>query len=175
MLASVEKPVLAEETHVLALAEYIVVCDRNVVIFSSPLGACLGVTIFDPVARVGGMMHCLLPSSNIDPKRASARPAMFLDTGLHAMLGEAYRMRARPENLVISVAGGGRILDESTQFNIGQRNFDTLRGLMDSHGLLIRAKDIGGLTNRTMVLDAFTGEVRLKVSGQSVQKLLCKP
>jgi len=172
---SAEHPVCAEETHVLAMAEFVVVCERDVVIYTSPLGACIGVAIYDPVAQVAGLMHSLLPNSNIDPKRAAARPAMFLDSGLHAMLGEAYRMKARPENLIISVAGGGRILDESTQFNIGQRNFDTIQDLLDSHGLLIRAKDVGGMVNRTMILDAATGHVRLKISGQSVHKLLCKP
>ena len=27
------------------------------------LGSCLGVTVYDPTLRLGGMIHCLLPDS----------------------------------------------------------------------------------------------------------------
>ena len=34
------------------------------------LGSCLGITVYDPVAHVGGMLHVMLPLSTINPAKA---------------------------------------------------------------------------------------------------------
>ena len=51
-------------------------------IITYALGSCLGITAYDPVAKVGGLLHVMLPLSSIDPGKASQRPYMFVDTGL---------------------------------------------------------------------------------------------
>src|ERR1700728_4863528 len=105
------------------LADLAVSHDPNVVLSTYPLGACLGVAIYDPVTKVGGLLHSLLPASAIDPKRAADRPGMFLDSGLKAMLERAFTLGARKENLRVMVVGGAQIMDESSCFNIGRRNY----------------------------------------------------
>jgi chemotaxis protein CheD len=157
------------------MAEFAVSHDPAVTLCSYPLGACLGIAIYDPVTRVGGLLHSLLPASAIDPRRAADRPAMFLDSGLNAMLKRAYELGVRKENLRIVVAGGAQIMDETSLFNIGKRNHDVLTALLAQLELKIHAEDVGGRTNRTMQLDLATGEVRLKFSGQATMKILCKP
>ena len=50
----------------------------------------VGVTIYDPVAKVGGLLHAMLPDSTINAERAGTRPYMFVDTGLLAMFHAVY-------------------------------------------------------------------------------------
>lgn len=157
------------------MADFVVVQNQNAMLRTPPLGACLGISVYDPVAKVGGVLHSLLPDSGIDPARALSRPGMFLDSGLAALLLRAKQLGARLENLAVCVAGGARILDETSYFNIGHRNFEVLTGLLGELGLAPKAQEVGGLSNRSMQLNAATGEVRLKISGQAAMKVLCKP
>jgi chemotaxis protein CheD len=157
------------------LAELAVRRDQNATLCSSPLGACLGVIIYDPAVKVGGLLHSLLPASSIAPARAADRPGMFLDTGLAAMLERARELGAQTGRLQVFVAGGAQILDESTAFNIGTRNYAALKEALAQHGLQVYAEDVGGRTNRTMQINLATGDVRVKYSGQTRIKSLCKP
>ena len=157
------------------MADFLVVHNQNAILRTTPLGACLGVSIYDPAAKVAGILHSMLPDSGIDVARAASRPGMFLDSGLAAMLVRARQLGARLENLTVCVAGGARILDETSYFNIGHRNFEVLTQLLDQLGLRLAAQDVGGLSNRSMQLRTTTGEVRLKVSGQPKMKVLCNP
>lgn len=165
----------ATEQFMVGLAELAVSRDPVVTLCTYPLGACLAVAIYDPVAKVGGVLHSLLPASSIDPKRAADRPAMFLDTGLASMLTRAFELSATRENLLICVAGGAQIMDETSHFNIGKRNHDALVELLGQHRLQIRAEDVGGRGNRLLQLTIATGEVRLKFTGQPTSWSLCKP
>jgi chemotaxis protein CheD len=53
------------------------------------LGSCLVVTIYDPVRRVGGLLHFMLPDSSINTAKAAQQPAMFADTGIPALFRAA--------------------------------------------------------------------------------------
>ena len=44
------------------------------VIVTYSLGSCVGLTLYDPIAGVGGMIHCMLPLSKIDPEKARIKP-----------------------------------------------------------------------------------------------------
>jgi len=149
--------------------------DVNVSLCTSPLGACLGIAIYDPAARVGGLLHSLLPASKLDPKRAASRPGMFLDTGLAALLAEAEKLNAKRENIRIFVAGGAQMMDETGVFNIGKLNTEILGELLPRLGVKVYARQAGGRTSCSMELTLATGEVRLRFSGQAAAKTLCKP
>ncbi len=125
------------------------------------LGSCLGVTIYDPVLRLGGMIHCMLPLSKVDAQKAAARPFMFVDTGVQRMLGELYEMGLRKSRAVIHVAGGGQVLDTTGIFKIGERNFTVLRKILWNNGLLMESQTVGGQHSRTIRLNIGTGEFTL--------------
>lgn len=148
--------------------------DQNLMLCTFPLGACLGVAVYDPVMKVGGVLHSMLPDSSIDPGRAAARPGMFLDTGLALLLKHADNLKAKRENLLVYVAGGSEIMDETACFNIGKRNFEVFTDLLAQNDLKVHAADVGGLNNRTLQLNLGNGEVRLRFSGQAKMKVLCK-
>lgn len=125
------------------------------------LGSCLGITIYDPVLRLGGMIHCMLPLSKVDPQKAAARPFMFVDTGVQQMLGELYELGLRKSRAVIHVAGGAQVLDTTGVFRIGERNFTVLRKILWNNGLLMESQTVGGHHSRTIRLNIGTGEFKL--------------
>ena len=99
---------------------------------------------------------------------------MFVDTGVPALFRAAYQLRAEKHRMLIYVAGGAQIMDTSGFFNIGLRNHEALVKLFKEHTLQIHAEQVGGMFNRNMYLNVGTGEVRLKISGQTQETLLCK-
>lgn len=128
------------------------------------LGSCLGVAIYDPVVKVGGMIHCMLPLSKLDPQKARSFPCMFVDTGIPLLFNEAYRLGAQKNRIIVKVAGCSQILDEKGLFNIGERNYAVLRKLLWKNNILINAEDIGGMESRTMFLEMDSGKVFIKTN-----------
>jgi chemotaxis protein CheD len=84
---------------------------------------------------------------------------------------EAYRYGAVKNRIVVKVAGGAQILDESGFFNIGKRNYMALRKILWRNNVLIKAEDVGGQVSRTIRLDMETGKVWLKYSGEGEREL----
>jgi chemotaxis protein CheD len=136
------------------------------VLITYSLGSCLGVAIYDPVAKIGGMIHCMLPLSKIDRKKAEAKPCMFVDTGIPAMLSAMLRKGCRKSNLVVKVAGASSVLDSKGLFKIGERNYTVFRRILWKNNLLIDAEDVGGNISRTIRLEIATGRFVIKSGGQ---------
>ncbi|MEX0722441.1 MAG: chemotaxis protein CheD [Gracilimonas sp.] len=132
-------------------------------IITHALGSCLGITAFDSAAKVGGMVHVMLPLSKSDPEKAQLRPAMYVDTGFQLLLNELYDLGARKDKLEIIVAGGASMKkgDGDDYFKIGQRNFTTLRKLLWKNGFMISKQDVGGNISRTMTLNISDGLVTI--------------
>ena len=149
--------------------------DPGIMLCTLPLGAGVGLAIYDPKARVGGLLHSLLPASSLDPQRAANHPGMFLDTGLEALLAHAQRLNATRPNIRVFVAGAARIMDENPLFDIGKSNGDVLGELLAQQGVELYARQVGGRTDCSMELTLATGEVRLRFSGQAGTQALCKP
>ena len=139
------------------------------VLVTYSLGSCVGLTLYDPVACVGGMIHCMLPLSKIDPEKARQKPYMFVDTGVAAMLGEMYTMGAKRQNIVAKVAGAGSPLGREETFRIGQRNYTILRKFLWKNNILIAKEDVGGPKARTLYLYMGDGKTTVKSEGQEVE------
>ena len=147
---------------VVDIADFAVTDDSRATVITHSLGSCIGVTIWDPEARVGGMIHYMLPESSLSPAKAKAQPAMFADTGVPAMFRSAYEIGAQKKRLVVKVAGGSSLLDDKGTFNIGKRNYVMLRKMFWKNNILIDGEDVGGQLSRTLKLDMGTGRVTVK-------------
>jgi chemotaxis protein CheD len=120
--------------------------------------------VFDPVARIGGVIHCLLPLSSADPARAATEPALYVDTGVALLLEQLFQRGAQKKNLAIAAAGAGNINDERNVFEIGRKNHTVFRKLMWKNGLLVRAEHVGNPHSTTLVLDLEAGTAFAKTS-----------
>jgi chemotaxis protein CheD len=138
--------------------------DESLITYS--LGSCLGVILYDPVVKVAGLLHCMLPLSKIDPQKAKVSPCMFVDTGVPLLFREAYALGAEKKNIIVRAAGCSSLLDEQGFFKIGERNFTVLRKLLWKNDVLIDKQDIGGNHSRTVSIAVGTGRVIIKTGGK---------
>jgi chemotaxis protein CheD len=152
-------------SQVVGVAEMKVSSRHTDVLITYSLGSCIGLTVFDPQAGVGGLIHCMLPFSTIDPEKARARPEMFTDTGVVALLVKMLELGAEKKNLVVKAAGAATLLDSSGIFRIGERNYAVLRKVLDKNGIPLAAEEIGGTAPRTLSLRMDTGETIIKCRG----------
>lgn len=148
------------------MCEMTVTTDLEQTLVTYSLGSCVGVSLFDPEAGVGGLIHCMLPLSKTDPEKAKARPAMFTDTGFIALLNEVVEQGACLSRLVVKVAGGGAPMDSAGRFKIGERNYAVLRKLLWKNNLLIAGEDVGGTKPRTMRVQMSDGLVTVSSGGE---------
>ena len=153
------------ETLVVGVADMTVSNDPGAELVTYSLGSCLGITIYDPLKKIGGLLHLMLPDSNIDPAKAASMPHMFVDTGVPRLFHAAYNLGADRARLIVKVAGGAQLLDAGNIFNIGARNAEAFKKLITQHGLAIQAYDTGGTTSRTVRLDLSNGNVSVKSPG----------
>lgn len=140
-------------------------------IITYALGSCLGIAVYDPVVRVGGLLHIMLPTSTTDQNKAQTHPFMFVDTGVPRLFIESYKLGAKKERLIIKVAGGACVnkSEADDHFQIGKRNILMLRKLLWKNGVMIKAEDVGGHTARTMSLAIADGEVLIRANGSDTK------
>jgi chemotaxis protein CheD len=153
------------KTLVVGVADMVVSNDSSAEIVTYSLGSCLGITIYDPLKKVGGLLHLMLPTSNIDSVKATTMPYMFVDTGVPRLFHAAYNLGAERTRLIVKVAGGAQLLDAQGIFNIGVRNIETFKKLLAQQGLNIHSNDTGGVASRTLRLDLTNGNTTIKSPG----------
>ncbi len=136
------------------------------ILITYSLGSCIGLVLWDPAVKVGGMLHYMLPDSTIDREKALEKPFMFADTGIPRLFKETYKFGAAKNRILVKVVGGSQIMDDSGIFNIGKRNYMILRKIFWKNKIMISKEDVGGAGNRTVSLDVGTGITHLKVSGK---------
>ena len=132
------------------------------VLVTHALGSCLGIVAYDPRANVGGMLHVMLPLSNVNPEKAKLNPYMFVDAGVPAFFRSIYDAGGLKPRLVVTVAGGANVQGvDMDRFAIGKRNYIVLKKILWKNGVLIDASDVGGKEARTMYLEVGSGRVWL--------------
>jgi len=135
------------------------------------LGSCVAVAIYDPVAKVAGMLHYMLPESGIDKVKAEKNPYMFADTGIPLLFRQSYAMGADKKRLVVRAAGGAQVMDSDGVFNIGKRNCLALKKILWKAGVMLHGETLGGESSRTVRLETTTGKMWYRGPGQVEQEL----
>jgi len=139
----------------------------NDVIITYSLGSCLGVTLFDPQTRVGGMVHCQLPTCSTEDKtKAINNPAMFVDTGVTLLLQKFFGAGGAKNRMIVKAAGCAAILDSNGFFRIGERNITLFRKLLWKNSIILKGSEVGGDVSRTLVLDMATGRTLIRSKGE---------
>jgi chemotaxis protein CheD len=137
--------------------------DQKLITYS--LGSCIGLTLYDPTSRVGGLLHAQMPLSRMSPGRGEERPGMFVDTGVTVLLQTLLELGASRRSLIACVAGAAALFGDRDTFDIGRRNYMVVRKLLWKNKILLAAEDVGGGFSRTMWLEMATGRTRLKRQG----------
>lgn len=138
-------------------------------IVTHALGSCIGMAIHDSVAKVGGILHYMLPVSKVDAAKAADNPYMFGDTGIPLFFQKAYALGASKENLRVVIAGGAQIFELRDFFDIGNRNTVIARKLFWKNNILIAAEHVGGQAPRTLYLDIGPGTTWFTSRGERTE------
>lgn len=132
------------------------------------LGSCIGLTLYDPVAKVGGLVHYMLPDST--QIKNNSNIAKFGDTGIQELLRMMLLNGANRRRLVAKIAGGACMFamsGNSTVGNVGERNAEEAVLMLKKLGIPLIARDTGLNYGRTVELDCSTGDYLIKAVGKS--------
>jgi len=146
--------------------------DINDVLLTYALGSCVGVTVYDPVVKVGGLLHFMLPESSLDIRKAGENPAMFADTGIPLLFKTCYELGAKKKRMIVKVAGGASILDDANFFRIGQKNVTAMKKLFWKNNVFIEGEDTGSNCNRTFSIHISTGKVFVRTAHNGTRELV---
>jgi chemotaxis protein CheD len=141
-------------------------------LISYGLGSCVGIALFDPVAKIGGLAHIMLPDST--QARSTENPAKFADTCLPLMLEDLLKMGANKSRLQAKIAGGAQMFtfaNATDIMRVGERNSETVRMLLKKLDLRLVAEDCGGNYGRTVELRLDSGVFRVKTIDKGEKEL----
>lgn len=146
------------------------VCKSPNVITTLGLGSCIGLILYDPVTKIGGMVHYMLPDST--KVRNNSNIAKFGDTGIKELLKRVVAAGANRNRLIAKIAGGARMFEVSGLSevgNIGARNAETAKAILKELGIRLVAEDTGLNYGRTVELHCETGEFYIKSVGKPLK------
>jgi len=136
------------------------------------IGSGIGMTIYDPISMVGGMLNFILPSSaTIDSAKIKKYPLMFADTAIPAFLAALEEFGAKTDRMKIVIAGGAQVLDQTGVFNMGHHNYQATQLILSGYKLGIHHEDIGGIQSRTLKLNIGSGDSFIHFPGQREKKI----
>jgi len=129
------------------------------------LGSCVAVCLYDPILKVGGINHYMLPLWN---GQGLASPK-YGNIAIEKLLEKMYIMGSQKINIKAKVFGGGEVIETTIkQFNIGERNIQLAFEMLDELKIPVIAKSVGGKQGRKIEFNTNTGEVRHRFIEKSV-------
>ena len=135
---------------------------RNILIVTV-LGSCVSACVMDPVARIGGMNHFMLPD-RAGNNTLLSEPARYGAHAMEMLINNLLSMGARRERLEAKVFGAGRVL--ANMSDVGARNAQFALEYLERERIPVRARDVGGEHARKVYLFVDTGKVLVKEINQ---------
>lgn len=155
------------EVEKVGVSDYRVVSSPRV-LAAVGLGSCVGVCLYDPLSKIGGLAHIMLPDSSIWNSK-KFKPAKFADTAVGVTLDDMIEQGALKYRIGAKIAGGARMFfdngngtDENDIFNIGSRNVEAVKKALKSEGIKIVGEDTGGIYGRSVNFYTDSGLVVIK-------------
>lgn len=131
------------------------------------LGSCIGLTLYDPVTKIGGLVHYMLPDST--KLKNNSNIAKFGDTGIRELYRKMIEKGASPTRMVAKIAGGAKMFEVSglsSVGNVGERNAEEAKLILKELKVRLVAEDTGLNYGRTVVLNCENGEYLIKAVGK---------
>jgi len=130
-------------------------------VISTLLGSCVAACLFDPVTRVGGMNHILLPGkANMTGFNTSARYGI---NAMELLINDIMKHGGNRHHLVAKVFGGAHLLSAiSIENGVGRQNVALVEEFLQREGIRIICRNVGGHAGRKIYFHSDTGDVFLK-------------
>ena len=135
------------------------------------LGSCLGICMLDPVRRISGLLHAVLPlrTNGADPLSPK-----YVDSGIEGLIQEMIKLGAERRRLIVRMAGGANMLTASGlsgTFDIGTRNINSAHATFQRLGMTLKAEDVGGNLGRTVRVYVAEGRMTVRILNGKEQEL----
>lgn len=132
------------------------------------LGSCIGIALYDPVTKISGLAHIMLPDST--QIRNNSNIAKFADTGIQKLYDDMIKAGATKNKIVAKIAGGAKMFElssgNSQGINIGDKNAIASREKLKELGIPLIAEDTGLNFGRTVELYSENGAYLIKAVGK---------
>ncbi|MCR4721103.1 MAG: chemotaxis protein CheD [Lachnospiraceae bacterium] len=145
-------------------------CTGDDAITTLGLGSCIGVVLYDPVKKVCGMVHVMLPDSSIIRNNDNA--AKFADTGINKLIEMVCRLGTTKQSLLAKMAGGAQMFAFNTDndmLRVGQRNAEACRTILKNNNIKLVSEDCGDRFGRTIEFYPATCELHVKAIGKPLR------
>ena len=136
------------------------------VLITYALGSCIGVSFYDPMIKLGALLHIMLPEKS---GAKDGNVFKFADTGIRETLRKLTAFGGSKSRMVCKIAGGAKMFEMKGGGglgNIGERNAQNVKRILMSEGLRVSSEDVGANYARTMLLDVATGQVYIRSAGR---------
>lgn len=138
---------------------------------TSGLGSCVGVVLYDATSKIAGMVHVMLPTSNL-ARTSDFNPCKYADTGVDHLLRAVINSGASLPKLRAKIAGGAQMFQfsssSSEMMRIGPRNVEAVRERLESHHIPLISEDCGGNSGRTIEFNPDSGKLMIKTVNKSI-------
>jgi len=135
------------------------------------LGSCLGIGMYDPVARVAGLLHAILPTM---PNGSTEHATHYVDSGIKTLLNLILNAGGLQSRLIIRMAGGANMLVApgfSPTLNIGSRNIEVAYATFNTLNLKLASQDVGGSIGRTVRFYVADGRMTIRTIGNQEREV----
>lgn len=146
------------------------VCVAPDVITTLGLGSCVGIVLYDPVKKIAGLVHIMLPDST--KIMNNSNKYKFADTGIDTLITDMMNIGAIRPNLVAKIAGGAQMFsfgNNIEMMRIGERNIEATKDKLNKLGIKILAEDTGANYGRTIEFYPETGMLHIKSVGKEIK------
>ncbi|MCI1943976.1 chemotaxis protein CheD [Clostridium luticellarii] len=136
------------------------------------LGSCVGIALYNRRINAGGLAHIMLPDSTQFSSKKN--PMKFADLAVPMLIEKLERLGINKSELKAKIAGGASMFnfsDKSMIMDIGRRNGDAVKNILQKYSIPILAEDLGGNKGRTMIFDTSNGVVRIKTVGIGMKEI----
>ncbi len=136
------------------------------------LGSCVGIFLYDPEQRVGGLAHTLLPTC--PQHRELKNPGKYVETAVNQMIEEMEEMGARRERMLAKIVGGAHMFqmeNNSESPTVGQQNLECAQQTLESMGIEIVGMEAGGSMGRSFFVEPGTGKAYVKTLHQGIKEV----
>ena len=150
----------------------IIVCKSPDGLTTLGLGSCVGVALRDPITKVGGLLHAMLPDSTVIKNNTCVEK--FVDSGLEELVKQMVRAGANKSRLEAKLAGGAQMFAfqrNSDLVKVGARNAEAARKKLSAMRIKLLAEDTGLNYGRTVIYYPETGIYVIKAVGKPEKKI----
>lgn len=137
-------------------------------ILDTVLGSCISACLYDPVVKVGGMNHFMLPEDTNLSNPVSTRYGVY---AMELLINDLMKHGGQRKNFQAKIFGGGHVLNIRNSLDgIPQRNIDFVRKFLETEQISTVKEDVGGYHPRRVLFYPHTGQVFLKRLGGNEAK-----